>query len=561
MLCHDILVSVSSKREVLSEIVSSSHLRIENTCVRILSSCDMFYEFTTYPNNITTTSREADQTLLNYQVFYSGPTFNCSPYSHLFVCLALSPHCDTGGLARPPCASLCDLVYGSCLAKLQSLGGPVIDSACLLNCNRLVLLLIITFTVAFTRNCHVPHLRYPSTDCVDANDPLALKVVPSIFPTATPTTEPPTGTGMTMVTNSSGECPETAYFTDSAKDFALGWLAFWSTVCFISTTLTIATFLLDTSRFQYPWRPMVYLALSFNFHSLTHFFAMALGRNLITCPGGEFVQTSIRWSWGHTPCILVFGLLYFTMMAAFLWWLMLSLSWFLASAFSWSNEAVAHLAPLYHVVAWVLPLLLTIILVATRVVGADELTAICFIVRDDSDMSFYALLLGVIVPLIVCLITGIVFLTIGFVSLLRIHSIMRHSGKARESTILEKLMIRIGVFVLVFIIPAIVVIGCFLYELITRPSWTGVNEPCGANCTQANPAVFMVRLFMFLLTGILTGVWIWSRKTVLSWKNIPQRLASCCRRTGPATVTSAVNIGHRDTITSVVLEQEASDKL
>lgn len=402
-------------------------------------------------------------------------------------------------------------------------------------------------------------LRYPTTGCVDANDPLALSVLPTSFPL---TTRPVTiTTEMPTIANTSGECPETSYFTDSSKSFSLGWLAFWSTVCFISTILTIATFVLDTTRFQYPWRPVVYLALSFNFHSMTHFFAMILGRDLVTCPGGQFVQTSITWTWGHTPCILVFGLLYYTMMAAFLWWLMLSLSWFLASAFSWSNEAVAHLAPFYHVVAWVLPLLLTIILVATRVVGADELTAVCFIVRDNSDMSFYALLLGVIIPLVVCLITGIVFLTIGFVSLLRIHSIMRHSGKSRESTILEKLMIRIGVFVVVFIIPAVIVIGCFMYELVTRPSWTPVNEPCGADCIRANPAVFMVRLFMFLLTGILTGVWIWSRKTVLSWKTLPQRLANCCRPTRSAAVTSAVNIDYRDTVTSVVMEQEGSDKL
>lgn len=537
--------------------------RLDESCTRILSSCEDFYQFTTYPNNISTTSREADETVLKYQAFFSVAA--CSPYSILFVCLALSPQCDNmagPSSSRPPCASLCDLVFGSCRAQLEASGGLEIDSACLLKCNRLASYCNWFLLMQF-KGC-LPFsyfFRYPSTDCVDVNDPLAQAVAPSVnsfttVPTAATTTE----NVMTYVNTSSGvQCTNASYFTDSAKDFALGWLAFWSTICFASTALTISTFLLDPSRFQYPWRPIVYLALSFNLHSLTHMFAMALGRDLVTSPGNEFVRTcaSITWTWAHTPCILIFGLLYFTMMAAFLWWLMLSLSWFLASAFSWSNEAVAHLAPFYHVIAWVLPLLLTIILVATRVVGADELTAVCFVVHDNSTMSYYALLFGVIVPLIICLTTGSLFLTIGFVSLLRIHSIMRHRGKARESTILEKLMIRIGVFVVVFIIPALVVIGCFLYELLSRPNWTPVSQPCTGSCTQANPAVFIVRLFMFLLTGILSGVWIWSRKTILSWKNIPQRTAVCCKRS--AATPGAVNIGRVDTITSEGLEQEISD--
>nr|CAD97575.1 frizzled receptor [Suberites domuncula] len=498
------------------------------SCVPAPTACDMLYSSTAYPNNVTTTSMMSVSRLIAYQPFVN--VIDCSPYSQLFICLSLAPVC-TSGSPRHPCESLCDLVLASCSDKIQQLGLP--DTDCLLNCD-----------------------RYPSTGCVDTDDPLVLAIqsinplttIPAI--TQTPhTTEPSTA-------NSSGECPEVSYFTDSAKSFAQGWLAFWALICFISTTLTIATFVLDPSRFQYPWRPVVYLSLSFNLHSLTHFFSKGLGRDLVTCPGNQFVQTSITWTWGHTPCILVFGLLHETMMTAFLWWLMLSFSWFLASAFSWSSEAVSHLAPFYHVIAWVLPLVLTIILVATRVVGADELTATCFIVRDENDMSFYALLLGVIIPLVACLITGVVFLVIGFVSLFRIHSIMRHSGKATESSILEKLMIRIGIFVVVFILPAVIVVGCFMYELISRPFWTPISEPCN-DCVLGNPAVFMTRLFMFLLTGILTGVWIWSKKTLLSWRNLPQRLTTCCRPK-PVDVPHAVNVGVGEQIT---MELESSDKL
>ena len=334
--------------------------------------------------------------------------------------------------------------------------------------------------------------------------------------------------------------PNRSFFTESTKRFALGWLIVWALVCFISTSLTLFTFLLDPSRFQYPWRPVIYLALSFNVHSLAYFLSFAFGERLITCPNGEFVRASISWSWAHTPCIIVFALLYYTMMAAFLWWLILTFTWFLTSALSWSSEAIAQLAPFYHVIAWILPLLLTISLLAARAVGADELTATCFIVRDESSKSFLALLLGVILPLILLLVLGVVFLMVGLISILRIRAFMHDKGKATETNILEKLIIRIGIFVSVYILPASVVIGCFIYELVSRPNWQPHSPlptfTC-SDCVKPNAVVFMVRIFMFLIIGALTGVWIWSRKTLLSWRQLPSRLSNCChdnRQSSPA---------------------------
>ena len=347
----------------------------------------------------------------------------------------------------------------------------------------------------------------------------------------------------TIPVNVSSTCPlpSETFFSDSAKQFALGWVAFWSILCFISTALTIFTFLLDTSRFQYPWRPVIYLAIAFCVHSLTYFVSMVIGRANVTCPSGQFVDSSIEWAWEHAPCIIIFGLLYYTMMAAFLWWLILSLCWLLASAFKWSTEHIAQLFPFYHVVAWVVPLLMTISLMAARAIGADELTGTCFVVRDTSKKSFLALLIGVILPLLLFLVVGVVFLLIGFISMIKIHRFMRHKGKERETIIIEKLMIRIGVFVTVYIIPASVMIGCFIYELVSRPGWDPIS--CTNNCTQANTPVFMVRVFMFLLIGALTGVWIWSKKTLNSWRRIPSRVSACCHgsRTAQARPASAPN--------------------
>lgn len=328
---------------------------------------------------------------------------------------------------------------------------------------------------------------------------------------------------------SSCPLPNNTFFSDSAKSFAVGWVSVWSVLCFLSTTITVLTFLLDTTRFQYPWRPVVYLAIIFNVHSLTYFFALALGRNIVTCPGGRFVTSGDSWTWSHTPCILIFIFLYYTMMAGFLWWVILTTCWFLVAALKWSHESVSKLAPFFQAVAWSLPLIMTIALLASRVIGADELTATCFVVSNGTTPSFLALLLGVIVPLALFLLTGLVFLLLGFVSLLRVRAYMRRGGKQEEQQSLEKLIIRIGIFVAVYVIPASVLIGCFVYELASRPSWKVISDPC-TDCTRPNSAVFMLRIFMFLLIGVLTGVWIWSRKTLKSWQQLPERCGVCCRQ-------------------------------
>ena len=191
---------------------------------------------------------------------------------------------------------------------------------------------------------------------------------------------------------------------------------------------------------------------------------------------------------------------------------------------------MAKLAPFFQGVAWLLPLVMTIALLAGRVVGADELTGACFVVADGTTGSLIALLLGVVIPLLVFLITGVVFLLLGFVSIMHVRAYMRKGGRQEEQQSLEKLIIRIGIFVAVYIIPATILIGCFVYELATRANWRVISDTC-TDCPRANSAVFMLRIFMFLLIGVLTGIWIWSKKTLKSWQQCPGKCRACCSPT------------------------------
>ena len=512
-----ILGLLISPPTVRAQLCTNSEPTTQGACLNTSSlhtdfDCGYLYHGTFLPNNITVNLNQALTVLMSYLPPYRG---NCSHYFRAHLCLSALPVCENTGAGtsrfRPPCKDLCMQVTSDCGSELDEF----FDINCLFNCDRW------------------PDGNSPDSQCVSVNDPLVLKSLPSApkpDPTPTPTmpARVPAATPLQENATQAASCPPESqtYFTDEAKRFAKGWVAFWSVLCFISTLVTLLTFCLDTSRFQYPWRPVVYLALSFHIHTLGYFLAFVIGPRSVICPGGSYVETRGRWTWAHTPCILVFGLLYYSMMAAFLWWLILTLSWFLSSAYKWSNEAISQFALFYHTAAWILPLILTVSVLAARVVSADELTGTCFIVRTDARTSFLALLLAVILPLAIFLLLGTMFLLIGFVNLLQIRRFMVHRGKEQESVILEKLMIRIGVYVAIYVLPAAVLIGCFIYEIDTRPQWHTVHDSC-SHCSRPSTAVFMVRIFTFLLIGALTGVWIWSRKTLQSWKMLPVKLRNC----------------------------------
>src|SRR5690242_2735518 len=78
---------------------------------------------------------------------------------------------------------------------------------------------------------------------------------------------------------------------------------------------------------------------------------------------------------------------------------------------------------------------------------------ICFVGNTD-----LANLRGfVLAPLFSCLVIGSLFLAAGFVSLVRIRNAIKQQGHSRIEK-LEKLMLRIGIFSVLYTVPATIVI-------------------------------------------------------------------------------------------------------
>lgn len=84
-------------------------------------------------------------------------------------------------------------------------------------------------------------------------------------------------------------------------------------------------------------------------------------------------------------CTLFFMVLYFFTMAGSVWWVILTITWFLAAVPKWGSEAIEKKALLFHACAWGLPGALTVTLLALNKIEGDGISGVCFIGLYDID--------------------------------------------------------------------------------------------------------------------------------------------------------------------------------
>ena len=129
----------------------------------------------------------------------------------------------------------------------------------------------------------------------------------------------------------------------------------------------------------------------------------------------------------------------------------------------------------------------------------DELTGICFPGQQTESTLMHML----IIPHSIFLGSAIFFFLSGIVA-----SLMHPTELNR------KLMGRISVFFILYTVPQVCVVGSLVYELVERKQWREdlTNRP--------NIEVFILRIFMWLIVGITSGSWVWSHKTIATWRQL-----------------------------------------
>ena len=493
-------------------VVCGQSLSGEAKCEKIrVPECDG-WNFTLVPNEFLgiETQTDAKTRIAEFKPLYR---VKCAPNLKLFICAMSVPLCfSKDGTPTPvyPCRSMCELARKGCEPVMKKYRFNWPD---MLNCNRL------------------PKQGDPEV-CMAS--PKSSKS--PIVPTQNDSYEDACRRHDKFVYASDGEnhecapkCNASVIFNKRQKSFVEAWISTWSIICFLSTLLTVSTFLIDPSRFHYPERPIIFLSMCYNLYSIGYLIKVFAGRETIVCQESSNGKFLISDGMSNTSCTIVFFILYFFGMASAIWWVILSLTWFLSAALKWGHEAVEKYSSIFHAFAWTIPTVQTIVALVTRKVDADELTGLCFVGYRSS----LTLLWFVVIPLFIYLIFGSCFLLSGFIALIRIRRALRL--KETNTQKLERLMVRIGIFSMLYSIPASFVVGCFWYEydsLSEVEKYSSdiftcqLNPKCKEKSTPSSAIIFM-KYFMLLVVGVTSGAWIWSSKTLQSWKKFYYK---CCGR-------------------------------
>ncbi|CAG4961343.1 unnamed protein product [Parnassius apollo] len=486
------------------------------------------YNLTSFPNALDHDTQ--DEAGLEVHQYWPLVEIKCSPDLKFFLCSVYTPICIEDYLKPlPACRSVCERARAGCAPlmqkygfqwpermaceKLPKMGEP--DQLCMDENER-----------AQEPEPPRPPPRRPHKHCKDpkncesgaaageaAGEECACACRPPLVPLRAH------NASIAGVPDCAAPC-RGAFFTREEKEFAAVWIALWSGLCAISTLMTLTTFLIDSQRFKYPERPIVYLSACYFMVALGYLARLVLGHDEIACDGAV-IKTSAN---GPSACTLVFILVYFFGMASSIWWVVLSFAWFLAAGLKWGNEAIAGHAQYYHLAAWLVPAAKTVAVLLAGAVDGDPVAGICYVGNSSPEnLKKY-----VLAPLIVYFALGATFLLAGFVSLFRIRSVIKRQGgvgAGSKADKLEKLMIRIGVFSVLYAVPAGAVLGCLAYEAGGRAGWLrrvacgGAGARCGPPARPLYSAL-MLKYFMALAVGITSGVWIWSGKTLESWRRV-----------------------------------------
>lgn len=340
-------------------------------------------------------------------------------------------------------------------------------------------------------SCPAKYVKYENVSCTDLCDPSCRDCVP--------------------------QCGD-IFYTKEHKTFAHAWMAIWASLCIVSTLFTIISFCIDPSRFRYPTRPIIFMAFCYLMYAMSYFIRLFIPAEDIICKTDTAEDTSLMIVNGmeSTLCIIIFLIQYYFGIASHIWWLILTLTWYLAASRKWGLEAINSIACYFHLFAWAVPAILTIAILVTGRVDSNELTGMCYVGNYDR----WPLLAYIIIPMCFLLLVGQIFLLAGFASLLRIRTNLKTQVDNSNIRKLEKLMAKIGIFAVLYTLPAVCVLGSHVHEFINLDTWRCMSDT-GSSTEELKDSIptveiHMLKIFMSLIIGITISMWVLSSKTIKS---------------------------------------------
>ena len=311
----------------------------------------------------------------------------CSPDIQLFICSMFTPVCTIITKALPPCRELCESAKAGCEPLMEQFSyswpaqfdcdkfprfGQSSGSLCVGQANKA------SFSdkelKRYETTTAVPKRPADYREMMDFVCPKAFQVPPEYEYKLS------IGRQGHVVENCGAPCTKLFFGEVSIHQMRI-WVCIWAFISIGSTLITISTFLIDTGRFPYPEKPIVYLSMCYSIVSIMFMIGTSRG-NEIACnsfeSGSHGVQSETIMKQGTLHdwrCSILGMLLYFFMTAGSIWWVVLTLAWFLSAGLKWGQESIDAIASYFHAVVWTLASLQTILVLILKKIEGNRLSS------------------------------------------------------------------------------------------------------------------------------------------------------------------------------------------
>ena len=324
--------------------------------------------------------------------------------------------------------------------------------------------------------------------------------------------------------------------TSSEYDSVHSFIAAGATLSLLCSLFAVMTFMVDwKGGSKYPARAIFYLNLCFVISNIG-LLAQFSGDNVrddIVCRADGVGRHQEPGQGENLSCVIIFVLVYFFTQSAAVWTMVLCYSWYVT--FTWASqpnkvkEVLTKRAPYFHIAAWSMPLVFTIIILASNKVDGSYISGICFVGYNS------ALDRGLLVYLPLCCSLGLAsFFAVKSVMLLLeiLREVNRGVLPSEAGVKVHRTVIRIVVFGVVTVLAVVTAVSCQLYTVYHQDSWSqslqqlvlcNIGQHLGEDtrsCSMENkPSMVMIQLELLTLfvSGVLCSSWVWTRTSVTSW--------------------------------------------
>ena len=322
------------------------------------------------------------------------------------------------------------------------------------------------------------------------------------------------------------------YFTEEQLTFMKYWTITWSGVCLSTCLVALIIYVIRYRHIRHPEAPIFYIALCY----IGICFAYLLS-NLVD--NRDFLCDTLANNTRHEPalladsldrplCTIVFGVHYYSTLATWSWWIVLTVEWLITIVrkrfISWKGQIGSH------ILGWGFPIPFLVASLSVHAAAGNSLFQTCWITSQHHGGKYH--LVFIILPLAAIALCCFLLLLSGFCISSCCTKQCSHEPQHLSAKVPLMLLCRTSVFSVVVLVINGLTLCCYLYEFFAHQEWEqfylqvllhsrdpSCNEPEVTKLSRPSFAAVLVTLVSSIATGVVLLFWV-----------LRHELLCCCRK-------------------------------